>query len=109
MMLAKVKEQNGIMLAKVKSQVSLHQRLIAVMTCNKCGILFPYLLQPSITSLDCVLLISWRTQSNDQLEDAVLPSLILLGTLLLQALFQSIIDFLQVLTLQIHLEIVKMQ
>ena len=64
MMLAKVMKQDGMMLAKVKGQdrivlvkvkvasISTLSGLIAVMTCNKCGILFLYrgLLQSSIAS-----------------------------------------------------------
>ena len=70
MMLAEVKEQDGMMLANVKEKyrtvlakvkvpsILTLSGLIAVMTCNKCGILFLYrvLLQPSIASSDYVLL-----------------------------------------------------
>ena len=59
MMLAKVKEQDGIVLVKVKvPSIPTLSGLIAVMTCNKCGILFLCngLLQPSIASSDYVLL-----------------------------------------------------
>ena len=49
MMLAKVKEQDGIVVAKVKvPSIPTLSGLIAVMICNKCGILFLHLLQQSI-------------------------------------------------------------
>ena len=52
MMLAKVKEQDGIMLAKVKvSSIPTSAACCkdVQLTIDKCGILFLYLLQPSIT------------------------------------------------------------
>ena len=52
--LAKVTKQDGIMLTKVKVP-SILTSAAAVMTWKKCRILFPYLLQPSITSSDCIL------------------------------------------------------
>ena len=66
MMLAKVQKQDGIVLAKVKvPSIPTHSGLIAVMICNKCGILFLYsllnsLLQQSIASSDSVLFDSSR-------------------------------------------------
>ena len=68
MTLKKGKEQDGMMLAKVKEQDGMNNAckckspkypyisgLLGRHATDKCGILFLYLLQPSITSSDCVL------------------------------------------------------
>ena len=76
MTLAKVKEQDGMMLAKVKvPSIPTLSGLIAVMTCNKCGIHFLY------RGLNCFIRLCPPLQAAD---------VVILGTFTLQALFHLV-------------------